>query len=205
MSIASYSDLQTAVSNWLNRADLTSYIPDLITLAQARIYRELNIRTMETALNVTISSGVAAVPSDYINLKSAYIDGTPVQVLQRRKVEFIYDKYPTRSSGGKPKFIAREGSNFIFGPYPDSGYTVKGIYYAQLPSLSNSNTTNWFTANAPDILLFASLAEAEPFIKNDPRVALWEAKYQAAKQSIQGADDDEEDSGSSLTASVSWR
>lgn len=204
MSIASYSELKTAVANWLNRSDLTSYIPDFITLGENRIYRELRIRTMETALSETIASGVVAVPSTYVDLKFAYINSSPTTKLQRRTAEFIYEKYPTRSSEGTPHFIAREASNFIFGPYPDSAYTVKGVYYARLTALSDSNTTNWFTTNAPDILLWASLAEAEPFLKNDARVALWAAKYEAAKQGIQMEDKREEHSGSPPTASVRW-
>ena len=198
MSIATYSELQTAVGNWLNRGDLSSYIPDFITLGENRIYRELRIRTMETALSSAISSGVVALPSDYIGLKSAYVDGSPTQWLERSSVESIYEKYPTRSSNGKPKFIAREGSNFIFGPYPDSAYTIKGIYYKRLTTLSVSNTTNWFTTNAPGILLYASLLAAEPFIKNDPRLILWQGEYDKERAGIQFEDDREGLSGSSL-------
>lgn len=197
--------MKTAVASWINRSDLTSNISDFVTLGEARIYRELRIRAMETALSGTISSGTMSLPTSYIDLKSAYIDGTPVQRLQRKPVDFIYDKYPTRSSTGKPIYIAREGSSFIFGPYPDSAYTVKGIYYLRLPALSDSNTTNWFTTNAPDVLLWACLAETEPFLKNDERVGLWEAKFQAAKSAIQEEDKREQMSGGPLTGSVSWQ
>jgi hypothetical protein len=205
MSITSYSELQTAVGNWLNRADLTTYVPDLIMLGERRIYRKLRIRTMETALNLTMSSGVAAVPSDYLALKSAYIDGTPVRRLQRRNVDFIYEKYPTRSSTGKPDFVAREATNFIFGPFPDSNYTMKGVYYARLPSLSVSNTTNFFITYAPDVLLWAALSEAEVFLKNDARVLVWQAKFKAAADEIQEEDDNENASGGPITAAVSWQ
>jgi hypothetical protein len=160
---------------------------------------------METALNATMSSGVLALPTSYVELKSAYIDGSPVARLKRQTVDYIYEKYPIRSSTGKPAFIAREGSSFIFGPFPNTDYTVKGIYYARLASLSVSNTTNWFTANAPDILLWASLCAAEPFIKNDERLIIWESQYQAAKNMIQDEDDQEQRSGSPLTATVSFQ
>lgn len=205
MAITTYDELKTAVANWLNRSDLTSYIPDFIVLGEARIYRELRIRTMETALSSAIASGVLAVPGTYVEMKFAYINGTPVTKLQRRNTEFIYENYPTRSATGTPQFFAREGSNFIFGPYPDSNYTVKGIYYARLSALSASNTTNWFTANAPDILLWASLCSAEPFIKNDERLVIWEAQFQNAKRMIQDEDKKESHSGSPPTSTVSWK
>lgn len=205
MSIANYSDLKTAVANWLNRSDLTSYVSDIVMLGEAKIYRELRIRAMETALSDTIASGVIAVPSDYIEMKHAYVDGSSTESLQRVSLERMYETYPTRSADGKPKFYAREAGNFIFGPYPDSGYTVKGVYYKRMTALSDSNTTNWFTTNAPDILLWASLVEAEAFIKNDPRLPMWKDRYEESKAMIQDEDDKEAWSGGSPRARNSWK
>lgn len=203
MSINNYATLQTAVENWLNRPDLaTTYTPDLIRLGEIRIYRDLRIRCMETALSSAISSGVLAIPSSYKEMKFAYIESSPISKLQRKDAEWIYHNYRTRSADGTPKFFAREGENFIFGPYPDSDYTVKGVYYKSLPALSGSNTTNWFTDNAPDLLLYASLCEAAPFIKNDERIPIWEGRYNLAKDRIQQEDDREEFSGSPLAMTV---
>lgn len=199
MAITSYSELQTAVANWLARDDLTTYIPDFITLAEARIYRELKVRQMETALSETIASGVIAVPSGYTQMKFAYVDGSPIKKLERFDLERLYQEYPTRSADGKPSAYARESTSFIFGPYPDSGYTIKGVYYKKLDPLSDANTSNWLITDAPDLILFASLCEAEPFIKNDPRLVLWEAKYQNAKTEIRNQDRDEEFSGSVMS------
>lgn len=185
MAISTYAELKTAVANWLNRSDLTTYIPDLIMLGEGRIYRDLRIRTMESSINSAIASGVVAIPSDYVELKYAYVDGSPVQYLSRMNAQSLIEKYPTRSSDGKPTKIATDSGNFIFGPYPDSAYTIKGTYYKRLTALSDSNTTNWFTTNAPGILLFAALSEAEPFLKNDERTALWQAKYEQEKLGIE--------------------
>lgn len=201
MSVATYSELKTAIGNWLHRADLTAIIPDLITFGENRIYRDLRIRCMETALSSSIASGVIAVPAGYIELKHTYIDGTPVCKLTRKDADFIYGNYPTRSAGGKPKFIAREGESFIFGPYPDSTYTVKGIYYKRLTALSDANTTNWLTSNAADLLLFAALCEAAPYIGNDARIGVWEGKYSEVKDRIKREDRNEAFSGSILSVS----
>lgn len=171
MALNTYADLQSAVGNWLKRADLTNYTADLITLGETWIYRNARTRAMETALSVTISGGVAALPSDFIALKNARISGTPTYPLAIRPAEWVYDQYPLRGNGGIPQFVAIEGSNLIFGPYPDSEYTVAGTYYANLGAVSASAHA-LFTQN-PDLYLFAALAEAEAFIKNDARVAMW--------------------------------
>jgi hypothetical protein len=196
MAITTYAELQTAVGNWLHRADLTSIIPDLITIGEKRIFREVRVRVMESALNSAISSGVLAVPADYLELKSAYIDGAPVSPLRRSTASEIYTEYPLRSSDAKPVKIAREGSNFIFGPYPDSDYTVKGIYYAS-PTTVSISANALFTAN-PDLYLFAALCEAAPYIGNDSRVTLWEQKYQSIKALMEQSDKREYGSGGGL-------
>lgn len=203
MAISTYSDLKNSLASWLNRDNLTSYIPDFIALGEARIYRELRIRAMETALSSTIASGVIAVPSDYVEMKYCYVDGSQSQHLLRKTAQWILEKYPTRSSDGKPKYFAQDAGNFIFGPYPNDAYTIKGTYYKRLTALSDSNTTNWFTTNAPGILLFAALLEAEAFMKNDPRIELWDAKYEEEKATIMREENAEQFSGSPLYMAAS--
>lgn len=204
MSLSSYSDIKSAVGNWLNRDDLSTYIPDFIALGEDRIYRDLRIRAMETALSETTASGTISVPSGYLELIHAYVDGSPVQPLQRQTAEWIYQNYKLRTSTGKPLFIARDAGTFIFGPYPDANYTIIGTYYARLSALSDSNTTNWFTSNAPSIILWAALLEAEPFLQNDERIATWQSKYEQVKENIFVEDQREKYSGSPLRSTVSW-
>lgn len=196
MALTTYSELQTAVKNWIHRADLDSFIPDLITLGETRIFREVRARSMETAFSDSISSGVIALPTSYIELKYAYVNAAVSQHLKRRDARFIYEKYPTRSAHGEPRYIAREGSNFIFGPYPDTGYTISGVYYQNIGPLSSSAHA-MFTDN-PDLYLWAALAETEPFLKNDKRVGLWEAKYLTIKNDVNGLAEREDFSGSDL-------
>lgn len=199
-NITTWATLKTEVANQLNRTDLTNDVPFFIQLAEFRIYRELRVRQMETVLNSTMSSGQIAVPSGYRSLKFAYIDGTPVQKLERKDAEWIYHNYPTRSASSKPFYIARDGGNFIFGPFPDSAYTVKGVFYKQLDLLSDSNTSNWLITDAPDLIYFAALCEAKPWLGDDERIAIWERKYEMIKQRVQLADNAEEFSGGPLAA-----
>ena len=194
-TITSWATLKTEIAAWLNRSDLTDVIPGLTQLGEARIYRDLRVRQMETALSSAIASGVVAVPSGYLGMKYAYLDGTPVQRLERKDAEWIYQNYPTRAAESKPFFFAREAGNFIFGPYPDSAYTMKGVYWKKLDPLSDSNTSNWLITDAPDLILFASLCEAAPYLGDDARLALWESKYAALGQAIQRQDSAEDVSG----------
>lgn len=204
MALATYADLTTAVARWTGGSDASdatalgfaSTIADLVTIAESRIFRETRTKDTEASLSTAIASGVITVPSDYIALKFAYVDGTPVQTLERRSAEWIYANYSTRSATGKPKFIAREVSNFIFGPYADSGYTIKGVYYKRLAALSSA--AHALYTNNPDLYLFGCLAESNILIGNDKRIALWEQKYQKILNDVNGFSRAEDASGSGL-------
>lgn len=188
MAINTFSTLKTAAQNWIDRTDIADRIDEFIALGEARIYRKLRIRAMETALSDTIASGVIAVPSDYRALKHAYVNGSPTSALEQQSAEYILENYPTRSSTSKPKFIAQDANNFIFGPYPDSAYTIKGTYYAALTALSTGNETNWFTTNAPDLLLYAALAEAAGFEMDDEKEGKWAGRFERAAADVQKED-----------------
>lgn len=202
MSITTYAELKTAIVSWLDvpTATFTSTIDDLVTVGENRIFREARTRDMENALSSTISGGVIALPTGYVELKYAYLNTSPVCALERRSAEWIYKNYPQRSADRRPKFIAREGTNFIFGPYPDSGYSVAGIYYKRLTALSSS-VNALFSAN-PDLYLFACLSESEPLIGRDARIPLWEAKFQKTLSEVNGEDESEDHSGSALQMRV---
>jgi hypothetical protein len=196
MSIQTYAELKTAAANRLRRADTSSYVDDWITLAETDIYRRLRTDDMETAFSDTISSGVIALPTSYIALKFAYINSSTAYRLSRKPVSWIYEKYPARSSSGIPKFIAREGSNFVFGPYPDSGYTVSGVYYKNLGAVS-STAHALFLAN-PDVYLYGTLVMAVRDLKDDAGIARWTPLYEQALLAAQTTSDREEYSGGGL-------
>ena len=204
-AIIDYDGLQAEILSWLHRtgdSDFEALAPGFVQFGERRIYRDLRVRQMETALSDTIAAGVIAVPDGYLEMKSAYINGAPARKLERKDAEWIYHNYPTRSADGTPKFFAREAGNFIFGPYPDSAYTVKGVYYKRLEPLSDSNTTNWLIDDAPDLILFASLCEAAPWMQDDQRIAIWEKKYDQIRARFQRNDEQEEFSGSPLAVTV---
>jgi hypothetical protein len=194
MSLQTYSDLTGAVASWLHRADLTTYIPDFITLADSRINNDLRHRAMETVQATTIAAGVISVPTNYIELKDAYISNvSPYVNLDRKTANWIYDKYPVRVATSTPKFMAREGTNFIFGPYPDSNYVITLSYYNRFAALSSS--VNSVFTSYPGLWFYAALSEAEPFLKNDKRLGLWQAKYREIFELVQKEDADEYLSG----------
>jgi hypothetical protein len=185
--ITSYSTLQTAVTDYLARGDLSTYTPNFIQNFEERFYRDSDnwASWMESALSVAISSNVAAVPSDYLGLKTAYLSGQNSAPLKRISLEQLYARYPRAGSTGVPAYIARNKTNFEFGPIATGG-TLVGTYYAK-PTVLRSYTTggadavaHFLIVNAPDLLLYGALLEAEPFLKNDGRLVIWKSFYDEA-------------------------
>lgn len=199
--ITNLATLKTAIGDYLARDDLTTFYDNFIQNAEAKLYRSLNLRNEETALSVPISSGVAAVPSDFKALKFAYFDQSPAQTLEWVPISELYNDYPNRSDSGVPFVISREGTNFVFGPNSQDG-TLKGIYYAKQDSILTTDPS-WYVTNAPDVLLYGALLEAEPFIVRDERVGVWQQFFLDALSTLKAEQENAEYSKGQLIQRVS--
>jgi len=200
---ASYADFRTSLSTWADWTDsTTTNLNDLIQVGENVVYKRLRVRQMETALAATIATaGTATVPTDYLELKHAYINATPVRKLERKNAEWIYEKYPNRTSGNE-LYTAREGSNFIFGPAGTQGHVMTGIYYAKPTGMASGSTINSVFSAHPEVFLFGTLSELEPFIGRDARIPVWKAKFEEYLAIANSEDKAENVSGSRLTASL---
>jgi len=200
MAYTSYSDLKTAVANYLARSDLTSQIPDFVRFAENRLRRELRIRQMLKVVTATATAGDSTVslPADFLELRDIHIAATPVRTLEFLSPSSFFRTARTTESG-VPTAYTVLASEFQFAPIPDSAYTYKMLYYSAPTYLSDANPSNAFLANCADALLYASLAEAEPYLMNDARIATWAALYQRAIESLSTSDDRSEFAGSPLS------
>jgi hypothetical protein len=173
------------VQTYLARGDLASDVPGFIQNWEERFYRQpLNHgRWMEQPLSAVITGGVIPVPNDYLNLKNIYLNGSPSSRLEFVSLEQLLGMYPRGDGTGIPLRVARERTNFIFGPEADSGYTIKGTYWGKptlLRNYASDAAAHWIIVNAPDLPLYGALLEAEPFLKNDSRLVVWKSFYDSA-------------------------
>jgi len=199
MAINSFTTLKSAISNWLDRDDLSDQLPDFISLNEALFNRVLRIRPMETIVTDTTVSGTKAydLPTGYVQMREIHLDTTPVTSLQYISPEMLYRVW-AGSSSGKPDSYSIIGDKIYFGPTPDSAYNYTMTYYKTFDALSDSNTTNWVILNAPDVYLYGALLQAEPFLQNDQRIPVWERGLRQALSDLQSQDDKDRHSGSQL-------
>lgn len=172
MALANYSDLVTAVGSWLNRADLTATIPDMIALAEAEFNRRLRTSEMEGTATATLTEDRVAVPADFMGLRSIVLDGVVT------KLDYIPpgDFFDITASGTPAVYTITDGM-FQFRPSVTTG-TVRIVYYQKIPALTAGNTTNWLMTRWPDLYLFATLAQGEFFTWNDERLPLVKARVE---------------------------
>jgi len=206
MSLTNYSDLKTTVANYLGRSDLTSVIPDFISLAEIRLARQLRLRQMMTTATLSTTGGTStlSLPADFLSIRDIYIDQNPRQSLSYLSPS-AFTRDARAAESGLPVFYTQTGSEIEFAPIPDTNYTVKIIYYAKPAVLSDSNTTNVFMTVCPDALLYGALLEAEPYLMNDARVVVWTQLYGNAVSALAESDNTSEYAGVPLTMSVTSR
>ena len=199
MALTTYTELKTSIGDWLNRSDLTSVIPDFISLAEAQVERTLRTRQMIVRANASFDAQYGAVPSDFLETKSLKLTSTnPETPLQFLSIDALDNEMTKYTASGKPKFFGVVGGQFRIVPTPDSNYTTELTYYAKLTKLSSSVSSNWLLASSPDIYLYGALLQAAPYLQDDARIQTWATLYERALNDLQTADDRGASSGGAL-------
>lgn len=160
MSIATYAQLKTAVASWVNRTDLTSIIPDFVSLAEASIRRDIRARDQLTDYTATLASEAATLPSDLLEIRhvKATVSGYP------KVLDFVAESiYDTQPEAAEPTFYTVAGNTIKV----QGGSACVISYWAKYDAFSADADTNWLLTNSPDVYLFACLVEANDYLRDD--------------------------------------
>ena len=172
MSIADYSDLLIAVGEYTGRDDFTHMYPRFVSFAENKLNRRLRVGGMETyATLICAEEGYATLPTDYLEMRE--VKTTAGSVLESLSLPGADAKFGPHI--GTPCAYVVIGNRFYPKPTPvappgwdegdwdaaawDAANTYYAWYYAKLPGLSASNTTNWLLTDLPMSYLYAVAAE----------------------------------------------
>jgi hypothetical protein len=183
MSITTYVELQAAVVSWLARDDLTSYVPDFITLFEASACRKLRVRPTETTVTLSPSSGAASLPADFLGVRRLTWEGSTPRNLDYVHPEYLQSLYPSNEEG-VPTSYTIEGGTVRIKPSSDEDLTL--VYRAKTAVVSG--TLNWLFTNHPDAYLFGALTEAYMFDKDEERASIWRTRTEQAFSEIKEVD-----------------
>lgn len=197
-----FTTLQQDVRRYLERGSslaadpvVFEQIPRLINMAERRIARELKIQGFINVVTSTLTPGQSVLdkPDRWRDTVSIAI-GTGVTSDDRaplfgRSYEYVRAYWPNSTERSQPLFYADYDYNhWLVVPTPDAAYPVEIIYYQLPPLLDEEHQTNWLTDNAPEVLLYGTLLEAAPFLKNDERIPVWQNMYDRAAAMLNGED-----------------
>ena len=191
--VMTYDSLNSTVLQYLERQDqsVVNAIPTFITLCEFEIAQEIKTLGQLSVVtsNMSASNPVIQKPARWRKTVSMTILGateaTPVLL---RKFEYLKTYWPTVTLTGLPEFYADiDYDHWYFAPTPDQAYSFEVLYYERIQPLSSENQTNWLTQNAPNAMLYGTLLQAMPFLKNDAR-AIFQQKYSEAINALKTED-----------------
>lgn len=197
-----YNSLLNDLRAYLERGatlatDPTVYemLPMLIGMAERRLARELKIQgTVNVVTSIlVVGQSVYDKPDRWRETVSMFVGtGTGNNTrseIYPRAYEYIRSYWPNPTTTGTPRFYADyDYSHWLIAPTPASALPMEILYYELPPLLDDTNQTNWFTEYAPNALLYATLLESAPFLKNDERIATWEGFYNRSVAALNGED-----------------
>ena len=184
-----YASLKTALQDYSESTEssFVTHLPDFIKTAEERILKSVqldNFRKNVTGTATTNGTYLGS-PSDYLSSFSlAVIDSSSnYHYLKLKQTSFIRDFTPASSTTGLPKYYAEfDDDTFILAPTPDTNYTFELHYFYRPSSLTSAGDsgTTWLSTNAPNALLYGSLAEAMMYLKNYETSPIYEQRFQEA-------------------------
>jgi hypothetical protein len=193
-AVMTYDSLVADISSYLERTDTATLekIPTFIMLAEQVIASQIkflgNLTVSES--NMTSNQPIIDKPARWHKTVSMNItvNGSKSPVFLR-KYEYLRDYWPDATDTGVPKFYADyDYTHWLVAPTPSDSFTFEVLYYERIQPLDSSNQTNWFTIYAPQALLYGSLLQAMPFLKNDDRIPMWQAQYDLIMKTLKTED-----------------
>ena len=198
-----FSSLKDDVRSYLERGAsaatdplVYAQIPKLINLAERRVARDLKIQGFQVVVSSTMQANVAVMPKPdrwretvSINIGTGATNDSRTTIFGR-SYEYCRQYWPNQLLVEEPVFYTDyDYRHWLFVPTPDIAYPVEIVYY-ELPALLDDEVqTNWLTEFAPNVLLYGTLLEATPYLKNDERIPVWQQFYQMAATALSQEDD----------------
>jgi len=189
-SVMTYDSLVENIQAYLERTDAATLdkIPLFIMLAEQTIASQIKFLGNLIVNTSTLVASQPTIDKPARWHKTVSMNVTVAGVRQPvlvRRYEYMREYWPDATATDVPKFYCDyDYTHWLVAPTPDSAYNFEVIYYERVQPLDSTNQVNWFTQYAPQALLYGSLLQAMPFLKNDSRISIWQQQYQGIMQAL---------------------
>ena len=193
-AVMTYDSLVENIQSYLERTDAATIakIPTFIMLAEQVIASQIKFLGNLTVNTSTMTQGLATIEKPARWHKTVSINVTVAgkrQPVLLRKYEYLREYWPDPTAQDVPKYYCDyDYTHWLVAPTPASNYTFEILYYERVQPLDSANQTNWFTQYAPQAMLYGTLLQAMPFLKNDERIQMWQTQYQLIIDTLKNED-----------------
>lgn len=170
MAISTYSELKTAIADWMARSDVSGSAADFITLGEARLNRLLEVVATTTTLTGVVDSASISISAlSMVEPQDLYVtDGNTEYFVAPRAL----GTFTTETISGLPGLWAIEGTNIKLDRPCDQAYSFRFVYQGRF-ALSDAAPTNEFLTNNPDLYMAASIVWGAVYTKDLQGGAMW--------------------------------
>jgi hypothetical protein len=193
-AVMTYDSLVADISSYLERTDAATLakIPTFIMLAEQVIASQIKFLGNLTPMTSTMTASQSIIDKPARWHKTVSMNVTVAGVKQPvllRKYEYLREYWPDPTQTDVPLYYGDyDYTHWLVAPTPAQNYVFEVLYYERIQPLDSSNQTNWFTIYAPQALLYGTLLQAMPFLKNDERIPMWQAQYDLIMQTLKQED-----------------
>jgi hypothetical protein len=169
VAVSTYTELQAAIANWVDREDLTARTPEFIALFEAKANRLLRARPQQGQATASVDTQLAALPDDFLEMITVQVRSGASDTYSRlapAPSDVIAAYVADDDTAGRPRFWGLIGAQLMLYPAPDLSYTVLTTYVIGVPALSDDNPTNWLLDQGPDVYLDGALAAYHEWDRN---------------------------------------
>jgi hypothetical protein len=200
-----YSELKSAIADFLNRQDLTSVIPTFIKFTEADINRKLRHRKMIERATATLDDQYTELPEYFLEAFNVQLNSTPpvgLKYITPDHADLL--RSGLYQTSGKPIYYTIIGDNLESVPTPDTRYTIEVAYYKSFVPLAGEEDTNWLLTSHPEVYVYGALVHSAPYLKDDERAAVWGTLHERALEELRMESEKAVYSGSVLQMKSSW-
>ena len=182
-AVMTYDSLVNDIQTYLERTDdqTLEKIPQFIMLAEQIIAAEIKFLGNLTVATSAMVASDNVIPKPARWRKTVSMNVTVAgkrQPVLLRTYEYIREYWPDPTATSAPLYFCDyDYQHWLVGPTPTLAYSYEVLYYERVQPLDSSNQSSWFTQYAPQALLYGTLLEAMPFVKNDERMPMWQSNY----------------------------
>lgn len=188
MPYSNMGELKAGIADWLNREDLTSVIPDFISLAQNRINKDVRLRGYDNQYYQAQEVGgfqqknPITRTQPLAEVQTVIIDGKEIPYVTNE--EYFREREYNYTTNGVWTWISGDihYSRWLdsFSPETPTGdfVLVELIGYDETDAdPSVDGISGWAVTDIPEIILYASLVEASIYLRDLQGVELYQARY----------------------------